>query len=100
MITWEHKKEIAYSYIEVLVYIASLARLERPYKKSVCLVSYTDQKAVVLSKNEGDYLYQFCGRPFDKEEEEEEKEEKEEEEEEELVLYSGVFCQVYNHLWR
>ena len=27
-----------------------------------------DQKAVALSKNEGDYLYQFHDKPFDKEE--------------------------------
>ena len=60
---------MAFSYTEVLVYIASLAGLERPYQESVGLESYTDQKAVVLSKNESDYSYQFCGRPFDKEEE-------------------------------
>ena len=66
---------MAYSYTEVLVYIASLAGLERPYEESVGLGSYMGQKAVVLSKNEVDYLYQFCGRPFDKEEEEEKEEE-------------------------
>ena len=48
---------------------------------SVGLGSYMDQKAV---KNEGGYLYQFCGRLFDKEEKEEE------EEEEELVNFCIV----------
>ena len=55
------------------VYIASLhclAALERPYEESVGLGSYMDQKAVVLSKNEGDYLYQSYGRSFDKEDRE------------------------------
>ena len=55
----------------MLVYLASLAGLERLYKESAGLGSYTDQKAVVLSKNESDYSYQFYGSPFDKEEEEE-----------------------------
>ena len=49
----------------VLVYIASLAGLERPYIRRRML-SNTDQKAVVLSKNEGEYLYQFYGREEDK----------------------------------
>ena len=39
--------------------------LERPYEESVGLGSYTDQKSVVLSKNEGEYSYQFYGRPLD-----------------------------------
>ena len=59
---------VQYSYMEVVVYIATLPGLERPYEESV-LGSYTDKKAVVLSKNEGNYLYQFYGRSFDKEEE-------------------------------
>ena len=54
---------MASSYTEVLAYIASLAGLKRTYEG---LGSYTDQKAVVLSKNEGEYLY-FYRRPFDKE---------------------------------
>ena len=40
--------------------------LERPYEESVGLGSYTDQKAVVWSKNEGKYSYQFYGRLCDK----------------------------------
>ena len=55
------------SYTEVLVYIASMAGLERPYEGSVGLGSYTDQKAVVCSQNEGEYSYQIYGMPFDKE---------------------------------
>ena len=39
---------MVYSYMEVLVYMASLADLERPYKESV-QGSYTDKKAGVLS---------------------------------------------------
>ena len=58
---------MAYSYTEVLVYISSLPGLEGP-TKSVDLGSYTNQKAVVLSKNEGNNSYQYYGRPFDKEE--------------------------------
>ena len=41
---------MASSYTGVLVYIASMAGLERPDKEFVCLGSYTDQKAVVWSK--------------------------------------------------
>ena len=53
---------MASSYTEMLVYIAGLAGLERPYIDSIGLGSYTDQKSVVLSKNEGECMYQFCGR--------------------------------------
>ena len=58
----------------MLVYKVSLVGLERPYEESVGVRSYTEQlqKAVVRSKNEGNYSYQFYGRRFDKEEEEEE----------------------------
>ena len=60
----------------MLVYIASLAGLERPYEDS--LGSFTDQKAEssCFVQKKGDYSYQFYGRPFDKEEEKEEEEER------------------------
>ena len=45
---------MVYSYVEVLVYIASLAGKEGPYEES-------NQKAVVPSKKEGDYSYQCYG---------------------------------------
>ena len=46
---------------EVLIH-SQFGSLERPYKESIGLGSYIDQKSVVLSKNEGEYTYQFCGR--------------------------------------
>ena len=55
MVKWEYK-EMPSSYTEVLIYMASLAGLERPYEESIGLRSYTVQKSVALSKNEGDYM--------------------------------------------
>ena len=46
---------------------SKFGRFRRPYEESVSLGSCRDQKVVVLSKNEGDYLYQFYGRQFHKE---------------------------------
>ena len=44
-------REMASRYMEVLVYIASLAGSGRPYEESgVGLGSYTDQKSVVCPK--------------------------------------------------
>ena len=33
----------------------------RAYEESVGLGSYTDEKTVVLSKNDSEYPYQLCG---------------------------------------
>ena len=35
--------------------------LERSYEEAIALGSCTNQKSVILSKNEGEYTYQFCG---------------------------------------
>ena len=66
-IAYDHvraQNEMTYSYMELLVYIASLAGLERPYEESVGLGSYTDQKAVVLSKTKVITRTNFLGGCF------------------------------------